>query len=402
VAANETSATVSWQTDELSIGFVEHGVTPSYERGSVASSTLSTTHAVTLPGLSEGQVYHYRITAEDSLGNSATGADATFTTASSSGSPNIDIWYGASQSFGALGEPQTWVNVLGRVADPDGFSVLTYSLNGTPPQNLSIGPFRRLAEAGDFNVELDYQELSPGINTIEIRAVDGLGFEAIKTVSVDYSAGNVWPIDYQVDWASAADISEVAQIVDGRWSIVGGQLRNDRQRYDRAVAIGDISWTDYEVTVPVTVHALNTDGFVGINGAPGVGVMLKWPGHSDWTGDQQPNWGYYPGGGGGWVEFAPDGTGELRLDDFAPGGVFRGDPLHRAIAIGTRYIWTVRVESQPDGSALYRMKVWVDGSPEPADWEIVGTDPVDVPSGSVLLLAHFTDVSFGNVVVNPL
>jgi hypothetical protein len=48
------------------------------------------------------------------------------------------------------------------------------------------------------------------------------------------------------------------------------------------------------------------------------------------------------------------------------------------------------------------MKVWVDGSPEPADWEIVGTDPVDVPSGSVLLLAHFTDVSFGNVVVNPL
>jgi len=179
-------------------------------------------------------------------------------------------------------------------------------------------------------------------------------------------------------------------------------LRNDLQRYDRAVAIGDISWTDYEVTVPVTVHALNTDGFVGINGAPGVGVMLKWPGHSDWTGDQQPNWGYYPGGGGGWVEFAPDGTGALRLDDFAPGGVFRGDPLSRVIAIGTRYMWKVRVESQAGGSALYRMKLWVDGSPEPADWEIVGTDTNDVPSGSVLLLAHFTDVSFGNVVVNPL
>jgi hypothetical protein len=48
------------------------------------------------------------------------------------------------------------------------------------------------------------------------------------------------------------------------------------------------------------------------------------------------------------------------------------------------------------------MKVWVDGSPEPADWEIVGTDTNDVSGGSVLLLAHFTDVSFGNVVVTPL
>jgi hypothetical protein len=402
VVASTTSASVSWQSDELSTGFVEYGLTTSYELGSVASSTLSTSHAVTLPGLSDGQVYHYRISAEDSLGNSVTGADATFTTAAASGGPIVDVWYGDSQSFGVLGSnPQRWINVLGQVSDPDGISALSYSLNGGQPQSLSVGPYKRLAEPGDFNVELDYQQLSPGINTIEIRATDGLGFETAKTVSVDYSAGNVWPLDYQVDWASAAEIGDVAQIVDGRWSIVDGELRNDLYGYDRIVAIGDISWTDYEVTVPVTVHSMNAVGFNPPNGAPGVGVMLKWPGHSDWNGEQ-PTWGYYPGGGGGWLRFDAGGTGTMHIDDFSPGGVFGIDPFLRAFAIGTRYVWKVRVQTQQDGSALYRMKVWADGSPEPADWELAGTDTIDVPGGCLVLIAHFTDVSFGNVVVRPL
>ena len=80
-----SSATIGWQTNEDSIGSVEFGLTPSYELGSVASSTLSTAHSVTLPGLTEGLLYHYRLSVEDGLGNSATGTDATFTTTSSGG-----------------------------------------------------------------------------------------------------------------------------------------------------------------------------------------------------------------------------------------------------------------------------------------------------------------------------
>jgi hypothetical protein len=204
-----------------------------------------------------------------------------------------------------------------------------------------------------------------------------------------------------VDWSSANEISDVAQVVDGQWSIVGGELRNDLDRYDRLVAIGDLSWTDYEVTVPVTVHSIDPAGFEGVNGAPGVGVILRWTGHFDWNGFQ-PTYGYYPTGGGGWVEFAANGDGALRLDDFTPGGLYRFDPLQRVIAIGTRYIWKIRVESQQGSSTLYQMKVWVDGSPEPATWEVVSTDSSDVAGGSLLLIAHFADVSFGNVVLNPL
>ena len=47
--------------------------------------------------------------------------------------PFIDIWYGSDQSFGAIGQPQTWINILGNVSDDDDdISSLTYSLNGDP------------------------------------------------------------------------------------------------------------------------------------------------------------------------------------------------------------------------------------------------------------------------------
>jgi hypothetical protein len=101
------------------------------------------------------------------------------------------------------------------------------------------------------------------------------------------------------------------------------------------------------------------------------------------------------------VEFAADGTGELRLDDFGPGGVFKRD-TQSVIAIGTTYIWKVRAQSQPDGSTLYQIKTWPAGTSEPVDWQLAEAEAGDVPGGSVLLLAHFTDVSFGNVVVTPL
>ena len=123
VAVNGSSATVGWQTDEASVGFVEYGLTPSFELGFVASNTLSTAHSLILPGLVEGQVYHYRITAADSLGNSTTGADATFST--TSGGPNIDVWYGPYQVFGQAGIPQRFINVMGNAADPDGLASLT-------------------------------------------------------------------------------------------------------------------------------------------------------------------------------------------------------------------------------------------------------------------------------------
>jgi len=84
----------------------------------------------------------------------------------------FDIWYGDYQTFGALGIPQPWVNILGNLREPDTVASLTYSLNGSPSVPLSIGPAQniRLSHAGDFNAEIAYDDLNPGINEVVLTA----------------------------------------------------------------------------------------------------------------------------------------------------------------------------------------------------------------------------------------
>jgi hypothetical protein len=46
--------------------------------------------------------------------------------------------------------------------------------------------------------------------------------------------------------------------------------------------------------------------------------------------------------------------------------------------------------------------VWAATQPEPAGWQrVITEDATDLPSGSLLLLAHHVDATFGNVTVSP-
>jgi len=163
------------------------------------------------------------------------------------GAASFDLWSGDSQAFGQLGNPQRWVNILGNVSDPDGITGLTYTHNGGPSRTLSLGPdTRRLLEPDDFNIEIDFAELLDGPNQIVLTAMDSLGDSTQHVVTLDYTQGNTWPRDFTAQWGSALEISELAQVVDGLWSLVVGGLRPDVMGYDRIVAIGDVGWTDYE------------------------------------------------------------------------------------------------------------------------------------------------------------
>jgi hypothetical protein len=76
-----STATIGWTTDEPTTGFVSYGTDSSYGASTTVESTASTTHSVTIAGLSASGTYHYQITAADAAGNSAASTDATFQTA---------------------------------------------------------------------------------------------------------------------------------------------------------------------------------------------------------------------------------------------------------------------------------------------------------------------------------
>jgi regulation of enolase protein 1 (concanavalin A-like superfamily) len=397
VAAGQTSATVSWQTDEPSIGSVEYGLTPLYELGSVASSTLAMAHAVLLPGLTENTHYHYRITAEDDLGNSTSTPDGIFTTTASGGTggPNIDVWYGPDQVFGQAGVPQRFINILGKVSDADGVSSLTYSLDGAPAQPLSVGPDNvRLAGTGDFNVEIAYMGLSAGLHEVTLRALDGEDNETVEIVDVNYVDGVVAPLPYSIDWSMVSDVSDVAQIVDGKWSLGSDGVRTVETGYDRLVAIGDLQWTNYEAVVDFRVN-----GPVDPNLSPIVGLAMRWTGHFDWNG-RQPRQGWYPLGAlfaylwsdGGYTGLARWGSDGSR----SQGSGSTPEPV-----VGTIYKFKMRGEALLGGDVQYRLKMWPAGQTEPAGWGITYTTtaPPAPAGGSLLLVAHNLDVTFGDVAI---
>jgi len=133
VAPSETSAVVSWQTDELSVGVVEYGLTASYELGVVSSATLGTAHAVTLPGLVEGTVYHYRIIAQDSVGNAGSTADATFTTVPAGGGGGGRAGIVSDDFHTGVLNTGLWT-----VVDPQGDGTVELVGAGTPDAHLEL------------------------------------------------------------------------------------------------------------------------------------------------------------------------------------------------------------------------------------------------------------------------
>jgi hypothetical protein len=76
----ETSAIVTWQTDEPATSRVEYGLTNSYELGSITVSDLVTSHSIPLYSLTPNTTYHFRVISSDASGNTAQSDDRTFQT----------------------------------------------------------------------------------------------------------------------------------------------------------------------------------------------------------------------------------------------------------------------------------------------------------------------------------
>ena len=319
-------------------------------------------------------------------------------------SPSIALWYGNVQHFGTVGNAQQWVNVLGNVRSEAGIAQLSYRLNRGVAHPLSTGPDgRRLAQSGDFNVEIHRDSLRSGINEVLIAVTDSAGAVAEQMATVHYTDQTTWSLPYSVVWDEVDTLQKAVQIVDGHWRQVPGGIRTVAPYYDRVIALGDTSWSDYEVTTSVIFHGFTPP----LSGPPTFGVShaaiaSRWPGHDN--DDKQPRVKWFPLGA----------TAEFRLTthlDSCRWRVFDGEHLYvedttkiSMITLGTRYHMKHRVQQQGAARTRYQVKLWQEGTLEPKEWDLeaVETAEENIRSGSALLIAHNTDVTFGNVEVVPL
>ena len=339
-------------------------------------------------------------------------------TAAEANAAAINMWYGTNQTFGATGVPQEQVNILGNVSGTAPFT-LTYRLNGGAISPLSVGgqpdvgndpgdnsSNPRLAAEGDFNIDIPLSSLNAGANTVQLSLVDDEGTSDSISVTVNKQTGNIWPLPSTTSWETASSVTDEALVVDGLWSLDGNTVTTSQIGYDRGLAVGDIdpSWSEYEVRVPFTVKSVDLDPMLPGNGA-GVGMIVRWQGHYDLDGEQ-PDLGWRRLGALGWYRWRPeDGSVSTGLELRGHTGQWMGTDNTTTLVFNTQYVMKLSVQVSPDPGtpAYYRFKLWPAASPEPALWNIERVGIVGEPtSGSVLLLAHNADVSFGNVSVTPL
>ena len=324
--------------------------------------------------------------------------------------PHIDIWHGPEQRFGHLGNPQRWVNILGTVTPADAIISLNYSLNGGKRMPLGMGrDALRLRDAGDFNAEIPVSDLQDGDNEVVITAAADDSQHTVETVNVQYMKGNRWPLPYSIDWQKAKAIGDVIQVVDGRWQLTPDGIRPKFPSYDRLVTLGDVTWSDYRVTVMVTVHRFVKepadyphfqDGLAG-----GFGILSRWTGH--YPDGYQPCQEWRPSGAHGWYrarwEDRPVRHRCLNISD----GVVKDQVVTEtpplALMEGERYVFQFSTKSRVDATSLYQYKVWPDGQPDALLCNLSASGRKgESPRGSVLLIALFADITIGNLRVEPL
>jgi hypothetical protein len=329
-----------------------------------------------------------------------------------SAAPTITVWYSSAQTFGTLGVSQRYVNILGNVSDPVGVTSLTYTLNGSFPIALAMGPdTRRLMLKGDFNIDILHRDLNVGVNAVIISARNTNGESTETAVAVIKQNDAVWPRNFRVQMTAPRSLMDSSQVVDGRWGTSSAGARLIEPGYDRLIAIGDTTWDDYEVTAQITVHGIDSTqyAFGPVAGGPGLGFLFRWSGHSNNPVFDppitQPKSGFIPYGAIAWYHWKGGfGNGLTnRWELLCNNLVLKDENSATALVYGVPYYFKMRVKTTGTPNAQYSFKVWRKGQVEPSGWMLNGADAAGDPArGSFMILAHEVDPTITAISVDPL
>ncbi len=84
----------------------------------------------------------------------------------------------------------------------------------------------------------------------------------------DFGSKRIWPKTYTTNWTSNDSIAQQAQILEGQWRYENGGVRPLTTGFDRALLIGDMGWTDYDVKAPFTINSFDPSTAAGRRGRP--------------------------------------------------------------------------------------------------------------------------------------
>ncbi|MBN2053005.1 fibronectin type III domain-containing protein [Candidatus Woesearchaeota archaeon] len=83
----DTSATITWTTDEIATSVVKYGTVSGVYTATITNATLTTSHTTILTGLSAGRTYYYVVNSTDASANSNQSIEYNFTTLSDTTPP---------------------------------------------------------------------------------------------------------------------------------------------------------------------------------------------------------------------------------------------------------------------------------------------------------------------------
>lgn len=332
-------------------------------------------------------------------------------------SPSVSFWYGDEQTFGALGNSNPLINILGSISPASQAVNVWYRLNNGKPRQLLLGPdLHRLARDGDFNIEIERTRLKPGANTLRVSLHDLWGRKRVADLKINFESGNSWPLPYKVDFSQVDHLQSVVDVIDGKWELTEDGVRTAEPYYDRTFALGDDRWEDMELHAELIFHRHFVDFKDRDRNAPPylshshASFNMRWAGFPDDGMAPRRAWqslgclvalrrdlAQSKAGSYWWMHY---GYGRKGIKA-------KRSEMERAtrfeIVPEQRYHYRMRAETISDGNTRYSTRLWKDGDPEPAEWQMIGTDVAEtVQSGAIVFVVHHADVTLCSVEVKQL
>ncbi|MES2470778.1 MAG: fibronectin type III domain-containing protein [Patescibacteria group bacterium] len=221
-STTNTAATITWTTDDLSDTQVEYGPTSSYTASTTLVTTATTSHRVTITGLSSGTTYHYNVRSRNGTDVLGTSTDATFITTTPG--PTIPLYVSAK------GIAPDHINLVWRQSTDNDGTVTGYKIYRNGVLIDTVDPVDYISPYEDTSVNY-YQDrgVSPATTySYYIIAHDSAGYDSPQSATVYAtttagSLGTLLPEERRTDWTPGVSVGVVGgidQYITGRTNIV--------------------------------------------------------------------------------------------------------------------------------------------------------------------------------------